>query len=142
MELSPTSMCSTRQWLDPFAKEKYSLLLKIRRLPRESASRRNGMLNPLRMNTTTEAGTLFDNHPRRENKAFQLDITIVNPCVSSNLENVARQTGKHFANAIEWTKNKYRGSFLAIYSLLPLVMSTCGEVGSDAYVPIKELAIR
>ena len=94
------------------------------------------------MNTTTEAGALFDNHPRRENKAFQLDITIVNPCASSNLENVARQTEKHLANAVEWTKNKYRGSFPATYSLLPLAMSTCGEVGSDAYVPIKELAIR
>ena len=39
-------------------------------------------------------------------------------------------------------KNKYRGSFSATYSLLPLAMSTRGEVGSDVYALIKELAIR
>ena len=35
-----------------------------------------------------------------------------------------------------------RGSFPATYSLLPLAMSTCGDVGSDVHALIKELAIR
>ena len=37
---------------------------------------------------------------------------------------------------------QYRGSFPATYSLLPLAMSTCVEVGSDVHAIIKELAIR
>ena len=99
-------------------------------------------LNPLRMDITTEAGALFNNHPRLKNKGLLLDITIVNPCVGSNLGNAARHVGKHLADAVERKKNKYRGSFPATYSLLPLAMSTCGEVGSDLHALIKELAIR
>ena len=57
---------------------------------REKASEQNGRLNLLRMDITTEAGALFDNHPRLKNKALLLDITIVNPCAGSNLENAAR----------------------------------------------------
>ena len=49
---------------------------------------------------------------------------------------------KHLADAVERKKNKYRGSFPATFSLLPLTMSTCGEVGSDVHALIKELAIR
>ena len=94
------------------------------------------------MDITTEAGALFDNHPRLKNKALLLDITIVNPCASSNLGNAARHVGKHLADAVERKKNKYRGSFPATYSLLSLTMSTCGEVGSDVHALIKELAIR
>ena len=109
---------------------------------RERASGKNGKLNPLRMEITTEAGTLFDSHPRLKNKALLLDITIVNPCAGSNLGNAARHVEKHLADAVERKKNKYRGSFPATYSLLPLAMSTCGEVGSDVHVLIKELAIR
>ena len=71
-----------------------------------------------------------------------LDLTIVNPCVSSNLEGAARQTGKHLADAVERKKNKYRGSFLATDSLLPLAMSTCGELDPEAHALIKELAHR
>ena len=109
----------------------------------EKASRQNGKLNPLRMHITTEAGALFDNHPRLKNKALlTLDITIVIPCAGSNLGNAAHHVGKHLADAVERTKNKYRGSFPATYSPLPLAMSTCGEVGSDVYALIKELAIR
>ena len=67
-------------------------------------------------------------------------IITVNPCVSSNLENAAHHSGKHLADAIEQKKNKYRGSFPAIHALLPLAMSTCGEVGSDAHALIKESA--
>ena len=85
---------------------------------------------------------LFDNHPRLKNKALLLDITIVNPCAGSNLRNAARHVGKYLADAVERKKNKYRGSFPATYSLLPLAMSTCGEVGSDVHALIKELAIR
>ena len=94
------------------------------------------------MDITTEAGALFDNHPRLKNKALLLDITIVNPCAGSNLGNAARHVGKHLADAVERKKNKYRGSFPATYSLLPLAMSTCGDVGSDVHALIKELAIR
>ena len=94
------------------------------------------------MDITTEAGVLFDNHPRLKNKALLLDITIVNPCAGSNLGNAARHVGKHLADAVERNKNKYRDSFPATCSLLPLAMSTCGEVGSDVHALIKELAIR
>ena len=109
---------------------------------RQRANEQNGRLNPLRMGITTEAGALFDNHPRLKNKALLLDIIIVNPCVGSNLGNAARHVGKHLADAVERKKNKYRGSFPATYSLLPLAMSTCGDVGSDVHALIKELAIR
>ena len=109
---------------------------------RQRASKQNGRLNPLRMDTTTEAGALFDNHPRLKNKGLLLDLTTVNPCAGSNLGNAARHVGKHLADAVERKKNKYRGSFPATYSLLPLAMSTCGDVGSDGHVFIKELAIR
>ena len=109
---------------------------------RRRAGEQNGRLNLLRMDITTEAGALFDNHPRLKNKALLLDITIVNPCAGSNLGNAARHVGKHLADAVERKKNKYRGSFPATYSLLPLAMSTCGDVGSDVHALIKELAIR
>ena len=94
------------------------------------------------MDIATEAGALFDNHPRCKNKVLLLDITIANPCASSNLENAARHTGKHLADAVERKKNKYRCSFPASYSLLPLAMSTCDEVGSGVHALMKELAIR
>ena len=94
------------------------------------------------MNIATEAGALFDNHSRLKNKALLLDITIVNPCAGSKLGNAARHVEKHLADAVERMKTKYRGSFPASYSLLPLAMSTCGEVGSDVHALIKELATR
>ena len=64
---------------------------------RERASGQHGRLNPLRMDITTEAGALFDNHPQLKNKALLLDITIVNPCASSNLGNATntKTTGTH-----------------------------------------------
>ena len=94
------------------------------------------------MDITTEAGALFDNHPRLKNNALLLDITIVNSCAGSNLGNAARHVGKHLADAVERKKSKRRGSFPATYSLLPLAMSTCGDVGSDVHALIKELAIK
>ena len=109
---------------------------------RQRAGEENGRLNPLRMDITTEVGALFDNHPQHKNKALLLDITIVNPCAGSNLRNAVRHVGKHLADAVERKKNKYRGSFPATYSLFPLAMSTCGDVGSDVHALIKELAIR
>ena len=33
-------------------------------------------------------------------------------------------------------------TYIHTYSLLPLAMSTCGDVGSDVHALIKELAIR
>ena len=108
----------------------------------QRASEQNDRLNPLRMDIITEAGALFDNYPRLKNKALLLDIIIVNPCASSNLGNAARHVGKHLAYAVERKKNKYRGSFPATYSLLPLAMSTCGDVSSNVHALIKELAIR
>ena len=109
---------------------------------RERASGQNGRLNSLRMHITTEAGRLFNHHPRRKNKARLFDITIPNPCASSNLENGARHAEKHLAEAVERKKNKYRGACPATYSLLPLAMSTWGEAGSDVHALTKELAIR
>ena len=94
------------------------------------------------MDRTTETGALFDNHPRLKNKALLLDITIVNPCAGSNLGNAVRHKGKHLADTVVRKKNKCRGSFPAIYSFIPLDMSTCGEVGSDVHALIKEFAIR
>ena len=99
---------------------------------RERTSGQNGRLNPLRMDITTQAGALFDNHLRLNNKVLLLDITIVNPCAGSNLRNAARHVKKHLADAVGRKKNKYRDSFPATYSLLPLDMSTCSEVGSRA----------
>ena len=108
----------------------------------ERASGQNGGLNPLRMDITTEAGALFDNHPRRKNGAPLLDINMFDTCASSNVENAVRHARKHLADAVERKKNKYRGSFPATYSLVPLAMSTCDEVSSNVHAFIKELAIR
>ena len=90
----------------------------------------------------TEAGALFDSQPPRKNKALVLDITIVNNCASSNVENAVRHAGKHLTNVTERKKNRYRGSFPATYSPLPLALSTCGEAGSDVHALIKEVTIR
>ena len=109
---------------------------------RERASGQNCRLNPFRVDITPEAGALFDNHPRLKNNALLLDITLVNSCAGSNLGNAARHVGKCLADAVERKKNKYRGSFPATYSLLPLAMSTCRELRSDVHALIKELAIR
>ena len=43
---------------------------------------------------------------------------------------------------VQLTKYTNTHSFPATYSLLPLAMSTCGDVGSDVHALIKELAIR
>ena len=93
------------------------------------------------MYITTEAGELLDNHPRCRNKALLLDLTIVNPCTSSNLENAACHSGKQLAISVERKKNKYRGSFPANYSFIPLAISTCVEVGSAVHTLIKELTL-
>ena len=63
-------------------------------------------------------------------------------CNLINTHTHTHTVGKHPADAVERKKNKYRGSFPASYSLLPLAVSTCGEVGSDVHALIKELAIR
>ena len=95
------------------------------------------------MDITTEARALFDNHPRLKNKALLLDRHYHRqPLRRLQSGDAARRVGKHLADAVERKKNKYRGSFPATYSLLPLAMSTCGDVGSDVHALIKELAIR
>ena len=109
---------------------------------RERASGQNGRLIFLRFTITTEAGALFDDHPRSKNKALLLDITILNPCPISNLKNVALHTGNHVANAVDQRNNKYRGSFPATYSFLPHVKLTYGEIGSDLHALVKKLTIR
>ena len=76
-----------------------------------------------------------------KNKALLLDITIVNPCASSNLENAARHAGKYLADAVERGKNK-SGLVSRTNSLLSLAMSTCDEICSDVHALIKEFAIR
>ena len=85
--LSPTIGCSTWHWFD------LQFVVEDTWPFRQRASEQNGRLNPLRMDTTTEAGALFDNHPRLKNKALLLDITIVNPSAGSNLGNAARHEG-------------------------------------------------
>ena len=83
------------------------------------------------MGVTTEAAAFLDSHPRRKNKALLLDNIIVSSETSFNVENVARHAGKHLADVVERKSNKYRGTFLATYSLLSLAMPTCGETDSD-----------
>ena len=104
---------------------------------RERSSGQNGRLNPLCINITTEVGALFDNYPRLKNKVLLLDISTINTCAGSNLGVVARHVEKHLVDAIERKKNNYPVSFPATYSLLPHVMSTCGEAGSDVHALIK-----
>ena len=140
--LSLTIGCSTRHWLDPFARVKVHFVVEDTWPFRERASGQNGRLNPLRTDTTTEAGALFDDHPRLKNKALLFDITIVSPCAGSNLGDAARHVGKHHADAVKLKKNKYRDSFPATYSLPALAMSSCGEVDSDVHALIKEFTIR
>ena len=65
------------------------------------------------MKMATESGALLDNLPRRKIKAPLLDITIVNTCGNSNLENAARHAGENLADAVEGKITKYRGSFTA-----------------------------
>ena len=50
---------------------------------RERASGQKGRPNPFHMDITAEAGAFFDNHPRLNNKAILLDITIVKSCAGS-----------------------------------------------------------
>lgn len=92
------------------------------------------------MDKTTEAGELFGNDPRYKGNTFLLDLTIVNPRVSSNLEVAVRYTGKHLSGVVEQKKNKNGGSFPVAYSLHHLhhlVMSTRGELGPDVYSLMK-----
>ena len=99
---------------------------------RERASGVNSRLNPLRMDITTEAGALFNNHPGLKNKGLLLDITIVNPCVGSNLGNAARHVGKHLADAVERKKNSIGArsplptpSFLSLCRHVVRLAQTC-----------------
>ena len=108
---------------------------------RERASGQHGKLNSLRMDITTEA--LFDNHPRLKSMALLLDITIVNPCAGLQYGGCSTPCRKPARRRIRAGKKQCRGSFSATYSLLiPLGVSTSGEIISDVHGLIKELAIR
>ena len=65
------------------------------------------------MDTTTEVGALLNSHLQRKNTTLLLNITIVNPCASFNLENAAPHAGENLDDAAERKKTKYRGSFIA-----------------------------
>ena len=108
---------------------------------RQRASEQHVRSNPLWMDFTTEVEALFDGHPRRKTKALLLDLTLIIPFVSFHLENAARHPEKYVADAVERKKNMYRGSFPAIYSLLSLAISMCGEVDPDVHTLIKKLTI-
>ena len=99
---------------------------------RQRASKQNGRLNPLRMNITTEAGALFGTSTRHYHRQYLRRLQ------SGECSTPCR---KYLALVVKREKNRYRGSFPTIYSLLPLAMSTCGDVGSDVHALIKELAI-
>ena len=73
----------------------------------------------LRMDLTAEAGALFGSLPRRKDKALLLDISIVSPCISSNLDNAACCAGKKLADAVERWNNKYRGLSSVTYYYPP-----------------------
>ena len=74
-------------------------------------------------------GGLFGNNPQHSDKALILDLVIVKP-------------REYLADAVERKNNTCLGSFPATYFLLPLPISTCGELDPDVHVLIKDLAIR
>ena len=83
------------------------------------------------MDITTEVEALFDSPLQRTKTMLLLDITIiVNPYVSSSLENAARHARKHLADVVERKISKHRDSFFAPYSVVSLAMSTWGDSGS------------
>ena len=99
---------------------------------RGRSSGQNDRLNPLRMDITTKAGALFDNHPQRKNKALLLDITIVNPCAGSNLENAECYVGKPSPTQSSGTKTSIGArspiltpSFLSLCRLVVRLTHTC-----------------
>ena len=108
----------------------------------ERASGQNGRLNRLGMDITMEVGALLSNHPRRKNKALlpELPSSTLVPAIIWRIIHATQK--KHLATAIKLKKNKYRGSFPATYSLLPLAISSSGEADSDVRTLIKEPAIR
>ena len=65
------------------------------------ASGQNGRSNPLQTDIKTETGALFYKHPRRKNRAFLLDITIVKLCACSKPEKAARHAEKHLTDAVK-----------------------------------------
>ena len=68
------------------------------------------------MDVEPEAGAFFSRYPRGKDNALLLGITIFNPRVSSNLDNVAR---KHLADAVERSINGTRSPLPTPSFLLP-----------------------
>lgn len=69
--------------------------------------------------------------PHIRGNALLLDLTIVNPCVFSNLENATPQTGKRLTDTNEGKKNTCLGLVPATYSLFSLAVSTSGDLGQN-----------
>ena len=97
---------------------------------------------PLRMDVTTEAGVLFAKDEVRQGKALLLDLTVTNPCAPSRIGRELQQAGRTIADATETKHQKYRGTFPATYTLVPLVVSTTGALGPDLHALLREMAGR
>lgn len=55
------------------------------------AQARRGLIS-LRMGATVAPSEVFRRHKRREGKTFQLDLTVVKPCASTNLDKRAKRS--------------------------------------------------
>ena len=98
--------------------------------------------HPLRMDVTVGPSSLFRGHRRREDRHLLLDLTVVNPCAPSNLDREVTRPGVALAEAAKRKHNKYRGTFPATYTLVPLAISMCGTLGADTQALIKAMAVR
>ena len=87
---------------------------------------------------------IFHNNARRKNKALLLDVTIVNPCQTSTLENAARHAGKYLADAVQRKKTSTgarlpspTSSFLSlcrrVVRLAQMWVSSSRSSSSDVY---------
>ena len=106
--LSPTTECFITHLLS-LRESKVQIVIEDTWPFRQRAGGQQSGTNPLRMDVTTETGALFRGNPRLKDKALLLDLTIVNPCVSTNLANAARQAGKHLADAVQRKKTQVSG---------------------------------
>ena len=123
--LSPTTKWSTRDRLDPCVRSKSYLSSKARspfdrglvyRATAWAPDERNGCQNG-------DGGVFFASDPKHKDKTLLLNITIVHPCVSTNLGKAARPTEKHLADTIE---REHNTTFEARFPPYPLsFLSPC-----------------
>ena len=86
---------------------------------------------------------LFDSHSDAKTKVLLLDLAIVNPLVSSVLENYTRHFGQHLADIVERKKNSIGArSSLSSPSFLSLYRRVVRLSQTNIQAAIKELAIR